>query len=310
MKSSKISSSKPKRPAARKPESGHDPLVPLIGAHESISGGVYTAFERAESVGCATLQVFTKSSNQWYAKPLSEEDIANYKSAASKSTIRPVIAHDSYLINLCAVNPDILKKSRESFTDELRRCEALGIPYLNFHPGGHVGRGEEEGIKYIIESLNIAHDLTKDYKVKSVLETTAGQGTTLGYRFEQLRKIIDGVEDSGRMAVCIDTCHIFAAGYDISTPDGYEKTMKEFDAIIGFKRLAAFHINDSKKGLGSKVDRHEHIGKGAIGLEGFRCLMNDSRLVSVPKILETPKGEDLAEDRMNLATLRKLIKRK
>jgi deoxyribonuclease IV len=311
MKSGKTSAHKAKTPA-RSPKTGAKPAEDalLIGAHESISGGVYTAFERAESVGCATLQVFTKSSNQWYAKPLSDEDIANYKSAASKSTIKPVVAHDSYLINLCAVNPDILKKSRESFTDELRRCEALGIPYLNFHPGGHVGRGEKEGIKYIIESLNLAHDQTKGYKVKSVLETTAGQGTTLGYRFEQLREIIDGVDDSKRMAVCIDTCHIFAAGYDISTPEAYEKTMKEFDEIVGLKRLAAFHVNDSKKGLGSKVDRHEHIGKGAIGLDGFRCLMNDARLKDVPKILETPKGEDLAEDKMNLATLRKLVKRK
>ncbi|MFI5253500.1 MAG: deoxyribonuclease IV [Bacteroidota bacterium] len=283
---------------------------PLIGAHESIAGGVYTAFERAESVGCATLQVFTKNSNQWAAKPLTEEDIANYKSAASKSTIKPVVAHDSYLINLCAVSPEILKKSREAFTDELQRCEALGIPYLNFHPGGHMGRGEEDGIKYIIESLNIAHEQTKGFHVKSVIETTAGQGTTLGYRFEQLKAMINGVDEPERMAVCIDTCHIFAAGYDIATPEAYERTMKEFSDIIGFNKLAAIHVNDSKKGLGSKVDRHEHIGKGAIGIGGFRNLMNDPRLKKIPKILETPKGEDLAEDRMNLATLRKLIKRK
>ena len=278
----------------------------LIGAHESIAGGIYLAFERAESIGCRVLQVFTKSSNQWYAKPLTEEDIANYKTAASKSSIKHVIAHDSYLINLCGVNPEILKKSRETFLDELKRCEALGIPYLNFHPGSHMGAGEKEGIRGIIESLNWAHKQTKGFRVLSVLETTAGQGSAIGYTFEHLREIIDGVDEPERMAVCIDTCHIFAAGYDISTEEGYEKTFKEFDKIIGLKRLVAFHVNDSKKGLGSKVDRHEHIGKGMIGKDGFRFLMQDSRFASVPKILETPKGEDLKEDKMNLAVLRKL----
>ncbi len=278
----------------------------LIGAHESIAGGIYKAFERAESIGCRTLQVFTKSSNQWYSKPLTDEDIANYKTAASKSNIKHVVAHDSYLINLCAVDSSILKKSREAFLDELNRCESLGIKYLNFHPGAHMKAGEREGIKKIIESLNWAHEKTKGFQVLSVLETTAGQGSSLGYRFEQLKEIIDGVDEPKRMAVCIDTCHIFAAGYDISTEEGYEKTFREFDEIIGFKKLAAFHVNDSKKGLGSKVDRHEHIGKGMIGKPGFRFLMQDVRFTDVPKILETPKGENLKEDKMNLAVLRKL----
>jgi len=278
----------------------------LIGAHESIAGGIHLAFERAENIGCRVLQVFTKSSNQWYAKPLGDGDIANYKTAASKSSIKHVIAHDSYLINLCGVNPEILKKSREAFLDELKRCEALGIPYLNFHPGSHMGAGEKEGIRGIIDSLNWAHEQTKNFCVLSVLETTAGQGSAIGYRFDQLREIIDGVDEPERMAVCIDTCHIFAAGYDISTEEGFEKTFKEFDKIIGLKRLVAFHVNDSKKGLGSKVDRHEHIGKGMIGKDGFRFLMQDSRFASIPKILETPKGEDLKEDKMNLAVLRKL----
>jgi deoxyribonuclease IV len=280
----------------------------LIGAHESIAGGIHLAFERAESVGCRALQVFTKSSNQWYAKPLTDEDIANYKTAASKSSIKHVIAHDSYLINLCAVNPEIFKKSREAFLDELKRCEALGIPYLNFHPGSHMGAGEKEGIRGIVDSLNWAHKQTKGFRVLSVLETTAGQGSAIGYTFKQLREIIDGVDEPERMAVCVDTCHIFAAGYDIASEEGYEKTFKEFDKIIGLKRLVAFHINDSKKGLGSKVDRHEHIGKGTIGKEGFKLLMQDSRFATVPKILETPKGEDLKEDKMNLAVLRKLVR--
>ena len=278
----------------------------LIGAHESISGGIHTAFERAESIGCLTLQVFTKNSNQWAAKPLTEEDISNYKTAASKSNIKHVVAHDSYLINLCALNPEILKKSREAFFDELKRCETLGIQYINFHPGAHMGAGEKEGIKKIIESLNWAHERTKGFQVLSVLETTAGQGSSLGYKFEHLKEIIEGVDEPKKMAVCIDTCHIFAAGYDISTEDGYEKTFKEFDDIIGLKKLVAFHMNDSKKGLGSKVDRHEHIGKGMIGKNAFRFLMQDGRFASIPKILETPKGEDLKEDKMNLAVLRKL----
>ncbi len=280
--------------------------IPLIGAHESISGGIYKAFERAESAGCKTLQVFTKNNNQWNGKPLTDEDIANYNTAGSKSNITPVIAHDCYLINLCAINPDTLKKSRDAYLDELQRCEMLGIPYLNFHPGAHMGKGEDEGIKLIIESLNIAHEQTKGYKVLSVLETTAGQGSAIGYTFEHLHKIINGVEEPNRMAVCVDTCHIFASGYAIHTESGYEKTFKEFDAVIGLKRLVAFHVNDSKKGCGSKVDRHEHIGKGAIGEKGFKLLMRDERFISIPKILETPKGEDLEEDRMNLATLRRL----
>src|ERR1051326_1675084 len=281
---------------------------PLIGAHESIAGGIETAFERGDRAGCRTLQVFTKNSNQWRAKPLSEEAIANYKTAASKSTIRPVVAHDSYLINLCATDLSILEKSREAFIDELQRCNALGIPYLNFHPGAHMGAGEEEGIKKIVESLNQAHEATQGFKVMSVLETTAGQGSAIGHRFEQLRAIIDEVDDPARMGVCIDPCHIFAAGYDIRSNEAYQKTITEFDQIVGLRRLVAIHINDSKKPLGSKVDRHEHIGKGEIGKEGFRCLMKDERLAQIPKILETPKGEDLKEDRMNLALLRKLAK--
>ena len=275
----------------------------------SIAGGVHTAVDRATSIGSTALQVFTKNNNQWSGKPLTEEDIQSYKSKIAKATIAPVVSHDSYLINLCAVNPDILIKSRIAFVDELTRCEQLGIPLLNFHPGSHLGAGDEEGIKKICESLNIAHEKTKNYKVKSVLEATAGQGTNVGYKFEHLRAIIDGVENPERMAVCIDTCHIFAAGYDIATEAGYEKTFSEFDAIVGLKKLVAFHINDSKKGLGSRVDRHEHIGKGAIGLTGFRLLMNDERFAHIPKILETPKSDDLHEDVENINVLKSLIKK-
>lgn len=281
----------------------------LLGAHMSIAGGVHTAVDRATSIGCTALQVFTKNNNQWSGKPFTKTDIEQYKQKIAAAGISSVVSHDSYLINLCATNPDILKKSRTAFIDELERCEQLGIPLLNFHPGSHLGAGDDEGIKRICESLNIAHTQTKGYTVKSVLETTAGQGTNVGYTFEHLRAIIDGVENPERMAVCIDTCHIFAAGYDISTEKGYEETFKLFDEIIGLDRLVAFHVNDSKKGLGSRVDRHEHIGKGAIGLTGFRLLMNDERFIHIPKILETPKSEDLHEDVENMRVLKNLLRR-
>ncbi|HLX12254.1 MAG TPA: deoxyribonuclease IV [Bacteroidota bacterium] len=279
----------------------------LVGAHQSIAGGMHKAFELGESIGQTALQVFTKSPNQWYAKPITDEDIANYKSAQSKANMDPVVAHACYLINMCASNKDILKKSREGYLDELKRCEAVGIPYLNFHPGGHMGQGEETGIKLIIETLNFAHEKTKGYKTKSVLETTAGQGTAIGYKFEHLRDIIDGVDEPDRMAVCIDTCHIFAAGYDISNKRAYEKTMKEFDDIIGLDRLVAIHANDSMKELGSKRDRHEHIGKGFIGLDGFACIMRDKRLAHIPKILETHKEPDLKLDKKNMSVLLSLM---
>jgi deoxyribonuclease-4 len=184
----------------------------------------------------------------------------------------------------------------------------LDVEYLNFHPGSHVGSGEEDGIRRIAESINIIHDQTRGYRVKSVLETTAGQGTAIGYRFEQLRAIIDLVDQSERMAVCMDTCHVFAAGYDIATEEGYQKTFEEFDAVLGLDRLVAFHVNDSKKGLGSRVDRHEHIGKGKIGKAGFSFLMNDERFRGVPKILETPKGPEMKEDVKNMRLLRGMVK--
>lgn len=273
----------------------------------SIAGGVHTAVERGNRIGCTAIQMFVKNNNQWRGKPLTEKDIATYKDLLSKSSIGPVVVHDTYLINLCANDKIILRKSRVALKDELDRCEMLGVPYLNFHPGAHVGQGEDDGIKIIAESLNIIHEQTKGYRVRSVIETTAGQGTSIGYRFEQLRKIIDTVEDKERMAVCVDTCHIFAAGYDIASEAGYEKTFEEFDAVVGLDRLVAFHVNDSKRERGSRVDRHEHIGKGHIGLSGFRFLMNDKRFQSIPKILETDKGPDMKEDILNMKVLKGLI---
>jgi deoxyribonuclease IV len=281
----------------------------LLGAHMSIAGGVHCAVERAASIGCTTMQMFVKNNNQWRGKMLTAEDISTYKKLLRESSIGPVVVHDTYLINLCAVNKEILLKSRDALKDELDRCEMLGVEYLNFHPGSHMGAGEKDGVERIAESLNLIHALTAGYRVKSVIETTAGQGTAIGYRFEHLRQIIDLVEQRERMAVCVDTCHIFAAGYDIVTEAGYEQTFREFDSVIGLRRLVAFHVNDAKRERGSRVDRHEHIGKGTIGKAGFRLLMNDERFRAIPKILETPKGPEMKEDVKNMRTLQSLLKK-
>jgi len=279
----------------------------LLGAHLSIAGGVDKALERAFKLNCTTLQIFTKNNNQWSAKPLNNETIQNYKRLQKITKINSVIAHSSYLINLCAKDKSILKKSREAFIDELKRCELLGIKYLNFHPGAHMGQGEEDGIKIVAESINIAHDKTGGFRVKSMIETTAGQGTNIGYRFEQIRKLIELIEDKIRIAVCIDTCHIFSAGYDIRTKKSYEKTMSDLQQIIGIHYLKAIHLNDSKRGLGERVDRHEHIGKGQIGIYAFKKIMNDERFIKIPKIIETPKGNLDKFDKMNLELLRSLV---
>ena len=280
----------------------------LLGAHTSTSGGVSKAVERAEKLGFTAMQIFTKNNNRWLAKPLDEKEICKFKLSLEHSNIKIVVAHDSYLINLCATNLVLLEKSRVAFIDELTRCEELGVPYLNFHPGSHTGRGEDEGLKVIAESINIAHDKTIDFNVSSMLEITAGQGTALGYKFEHIAKIIELVEHKERMSVCIDTAHLFAAGYDFRTRETYYKTMQDFDRIIGLNKLKCFHMNDSKKELGSRVDRHEHIGNGFIGIEGFKHIMNDEKLLSIPKILETPKGKDQLEDIENLEVLKSLTK--
>ncbi|HEX7574020.1 MAG TPA: deoxyribonuclease IV [Bacteroidota bacterium] len=279
----------------------------LLGSHMSISGGMYRAFERAALAGCTTMQVFTKNNNRWEARPYTPGDIEQYRLAAASSPVAPVLAHAAYLINLCAVDGDVLKKSRVALRDELERCEALGILGLILHPGSHVGAGENEGIKRIAESLNLAHAYTPKYRTRSILETTAGQGSAIGYRFEQLAGIIDLIDEKDRMSVCFDTCHAFAAGYDISTEGGWNETIGAFDDVIGLRRMSAIHVNDSRKELGSRVDRHDHIGKGRIGLAGFRMLMNDPRLENVPKILETEKSDDMHEDIENMNVLRSLI---
>ena len=283
-------------------------VPPLLGTHVSVSGGIHTAFARASSIGCTTMQLFVKNANRWAGKPLGEEDVQSYKSASAGARVAPVVAHAAYLINLCAVQGETLVKSRQGFEDELRRCEALGMLGLVVHPGAHMGEGEEEGIRRIAESLNTVHDRTPGFRTLSILEVTAGQGTTIGFRFEHLRGIVDLLDVPERAAVCLDTCHAFAAGYDLRSASGWETMLHEFDTTIGLSRLAVIHVNDSMKELGSRKDRHEHIGKGHIGVEGFRFLMNDPRLYAVPKILETDKSEDMHEDVENMNLLRSLIR--
>ena len=218
-------------------------MIQLLGAHTSISGGVSTAIERADKLGFTAMQIFTKNNNRWSAKPIDVEEADRFKQMLKNSQIKFVVSHDSYLINLCASDKEILKKSREAFTDEIQRCEQLSIPYLNFHPGSHTGMGEKEGLKLIVESINLAHRETKNSKVSSMLEITAGQGTALGYRFEHIAEIIEMVEDKKRMSVCIDTAHLFAAGYDFRSEEAFSKTINEFDEIIGLELLKCIHVN-------------------------------------------------------------------
>ncbi len=283
------------------------PHEQLLGAHTSIQGGVNASIPLAQKLGFTAMQIFTKNNNRWSAPPIKEEEAAAFREGIANSDIKFVMAHDSYLINLGAPSDEAFNKSVDAMVDELERCEMLGIPQLNFHPGAHLGEGEEFGVKRIAQALDIVHDRTPGFKVKSMIELTAGQGSAIGYKFEHARDIIGLVKEQERMSVCIDTAHIFAAGYDIKDPENYEGVIQEFDRIIGLDRLQAFHFNDSKKPLGSRVDRHDHIGAGFIGLEGFRNILNDKRLLHIPKVLETPKGKDQLEDLENLKTLRELI---
>jgi len=260
----------------------------FVGAHVSTSGGVFNAPLNAKEIGASAFALFTKNQRQWKAPPLKEESIRKFKEALKRVGISAdmVLPHDSYLINLGNPDREKREKSLNAFIDEINRCRALGLRYLNFHPGNHMGKvSEEECLKIVADSVNEALSRTKD--VILVIENTAGQGTSVGYRFEHLAKIIELVEDKERIGVCLDTCHMFAAGYDIRTEEAYLKTMEEFDAIVGFKYLKGMHLNDAKSTLGSRVDRHHSIGKGNIGLEAFRLIMNDERLDGIPLILET-----------------------
>jgi len=275
----------------------------------SIAGGLYLAPERGAKVGCGVIQIFTQNSNQWRGKAVSDSDAALFREKWEESGLHEIVSHDIYLINLASAPGEMREKSLAAFREEMERCARLGISKIIMHPGSHLGDGEETGIKRICESFDTLFDSVPEYRGKVLLEATAGQGTNIGHRFEHLRAIIDGSAFPDRFGVCYDTCHTFAAGYDITTAAGYQNTFSEFDRIIGIERLLCFHINDSKKGAGSRIDRHEHIGQGAMGLEGFRLLMNDPRFTGIPKILETPKGENDEMDLVNLRTLRELVKR-
>src|SRR5258708_39720984 len=280
---------------------------PILGAHMSIAGGVGEVHVGGKQVGCECIQIFTKSTRQWAAKPLSKEEIETFKRNRLETGIDTVIAHDSYLVNLGAPDEALRTKSVKGFIDELERCEALGVPTLVTHPGSHVGAGEEIGIKTIARSIDEAHTASKGFAVNITLEITAGQGTVLGCNFQQMGQIFDAVKENDRLRLCFDTEHAFASGYDLRSPEGYENTFSELEKYIGLKRLVAFHLNDSVKDFNSKVDRHQHIGKGFLGLDAFRRLLNDQRFFGLPMCLETPKGPDLKEDIENLATLRSLL---
>jgi deoxyribonuclease IV len=272
-----------------------------------IAGGVSEALARGQRVGCECIQIFTKSARQWASKPYLDEEVKAFRSRQKEVGIAIVVAHDSYLLNLGAPDDRLRKRSLAGFIDELERCEMLGIPNLIAHPGSHVGSGEDAGIATIARSIDQVHAACPGYSVKVTLELTAGQGTNLGCSFEQMRRIFDRVKRSERLRLCVDTEHAFAAGYDLRSGEGYDRTFGELAEKIGLDRLAAFHLNDSKKPLGSRVDRHEHIGKGHLGLEPFRRLLNDPRFAGLPMCLETPKGPDLKEDVENLTTLRELF---
>jgi len=278
-----------------------------LGAHMSIAGGFDKAVERAHSVESDALQIFTKNQNQWKAKPIEEDSVVRFKEALERHQIGPVVAHDSYLINLASPKDELWEKSIAAFREELERCDLLGVPYLVTHPGSHTGSGTEAGIARVIEALNRVHEEAPHLKAMTLLETTAGQGSNLGSTFEELQAMLEGVRDRERVAICLDTCHIYVAGYDIRSQEAYAETMNTFDSLIGIDQIKAIHLNDAKQPLGSKKDRHHLIGQGTIGVCGFWHLMNDARLESVPGLLETEKGDDLAEDRDAIALLRGLI---
>ena len=279
----------------------------LLGAHVSISGGVEKSISRGEELECDAIQVFSKNQRQWKAAPLRDDSIRLFRENLSGSRIRGVVIHDSYLINLAHPDGEARKKSLDAFSDEMTRADLLGIPYLVFHPGSHLKSGEEEGIRQIATCLNDVLNAQPDGKVQLLIETTAGQGDHLGYRFEHLAEMIKCVENQERMGICLDTAHVFEAGYDLRSREAYENTFAQFESIIGLDRLKVFHLNDSKSDFGSRVDRHENIGKGLIGEEAFRHLVNDRRFEGHPMVLETPGGDE--KYRENLKLLRSFWKR-
>jgi deoxyribonuclease-4 len=278
----------------------------LLGAHISTKGGLHTVFDRATEINASAIALFAKNSNQWKGKTMSDDDVALF---AGKRTVRPILTHASYLINLATTNPEFHRKSIEAMIDELDRAERLGIHAVVLHPGAHLGAGVDAGIEQIARSLDQIHAAIPNHKAVTLLETAAGQGSCLGCTFEELGRIMALVDDKARVGVCFDTCHVFASGYELRNRDDYERTMEALDTHAGIANVGAFHLNDSKKPLGSRVDRHEHIGDGEIGVEAFRFLLNDERFRGIPKLLETPKPVEHESDRKNLTLLRSLLSR-
>ena len=279
----------------------------MIGAHLSTRGGLPTAFERAGIVGASCVALFAKNSNQWKGKELTDEDCEEF---TRKRSTRAVLTHTSYLINLATTNPEFHRKSLLAMADELDRAERLGIHAAVLHPGAHMAAGASAGMDQIARSFDMIHAAIPDHEVVTLLETSAGQGSCVGCTFEELGRIISLVDDKSRLGICIDTCHVFAAGYDIRTRDGYERMIDEVERYVGIANVGAFHLNDSKKPLGSRVDRHQHIGDGEIGLDAFGFILNDTRFAGIPKLIETPKNDDHSWDIRNLTTLRSLVSRR
>ena len=278
-----------------------------FGTHASASGGVHKALQRAVDVGATSCQIFSKNERQWIAKPLDPGAVESFHLERARTGIEQMVIHDSYLINLASPKDDIHAKSMNGFTDELERAQLLNVRYLVTHPGAHTGSGVDAGIARFAESLNRIFDALPDNQTITCLETTAGQGTTLGRSFEELAAIIDRVEDKERVGVCFDTCHTFAAGYNLQTEHGTRQVIDEFDRVVGLHKLHVLHLNDSKQPFGSFKDRHEQIGQGEIGFDAFRALVNDVRLSGLPAILETEKDDAGEYDRTNLAALRNLV---
>ena len=279
-----------------------------FGAHMSTGGGVWKALQRGAEIHCDVVQLFVKNNMQWFGKPYAPQDLKLYANELASQKLQAVFGHTGYLINLGAAPCDNRDKSLKSLIQEIQLATQLGVPFLVMHPGAHLGRGEESCLQQIVAGLDEVFRATEDSPVRVALENTAGQGSCLGHRIAHLAAVFDKVEQPKRLGVCLDTAHFFAAGYDIRTPKGWEAAIKEVDDLIGVKQVLAFHLNDSKTDLNSRVDRHEHIGKGKIGQEGFRHIVNDPRFENHPGCLETPKSKDLHEDIENLAVLRSLVK--
>lgn len=278
-----------------------------LGAHMSIAGGVDKAVQRGASIGCETIQIFVKSPSRWAPRKLPPEEVERFRERQQETGIRPIFGHDSYLVNVGSPDDALWEKSLASLLEEVEHCQALGLPYLVMHPGAHMEAGTQAGLERVARAIDAVHERTPGYRVRILLETSAGAGTVLGRRFEELRAIIDRVKEPRRLGVCFDTCHVFASGYDLRTRQAYEQTMRELERIIGRGRVLAFHLNDSRGGLGSHVDRHENIGEGQLGLDAFRWLLNDPRWAERPMVIETEKSDDLHEDVENLRRLRSLI---